>query len=153
MTSAHLVDSGVPAQPPHRRRRRALAVVGLVLAYLLLLVLGVAVGVVGAFYSGWKLGHGTLALPAGLLLGIVGCLALFLGGRQLVLSRLGAAVPGVAWLLAVIVLSAARPEGDVVLPANAITGYAYLFGGAIAAAFASSLPTLPDKRRILNARS
>ncbi len=152
MTPADLAGPLAPARPGRPGPRRALVVAGHALAYLLLLALGMAVGVVGAFYSGWKLGRGTLAFPVGLLLGVACCLALFLAGRQLVRSRLGAAVPGVAWFLAVVVLATARPEGDVILPVNAITAYAYLFGGAIAAAYASSLPVLPDKPRTLNTR-
>jgi hypothetical protein len=47
---------------------------------------------------------------------------------RLLRSKLAALTPGLAWMVPTLVLSAERPEGDLVIAANA-PGYVYIFGG------------------------
>jgi Family of unknown function (DUF6113) len=63
-------------------------------------------------------------------------------------SRFAAVMPAVLWLVVVVGLSLGRPEGDVVLPGDAV-GLFLLFGGAAAAAFgvARAIPPRPVRTR------
>ncbi|MYS21435.1 hypothetical protein GA0115240_13082 [Streptomyces sp. DvalAA-14] len=104
-------------------------------AYAGLGVLGVCVAVAGALVQGgW--------FPGGLLLGLVGCAALFYGGVKATGTRLGAVVPGGVWLVVVIALSTSRPEGDFLFAAG-VGPYIYLLGGAMVAVICATVPQLP----------
>lgn len=99
--------------------------------YVVLAVLGCLVAVAGALVQdGW--------FPGGLILAIVGTAALFYGGRTLMVSRLGAVVPLVAWFLTVMYLSISRPEGDFLFAA-AIGPYVFLLGGMAAGVICATL--------------
>lgn len=100
--------------------------------YLALAVLGAAVGVAGGLLQdAW--------FPGGLLLALVGSAALFYGGTLLTGTRLGAVVPAGVWLVTVILLSFARPEGDFLFT-NSIEPYVYLLGGSMAGVMCATLP-------------
>lgn len=108
------------------------------ITHALLAVLGAVVAVAGAVVQGgW--------FPFGLLLGVAGTAALFLGGARLTGTRAGAGVPAVAWLAAVIALSMTRAEGDAVFAADA-SPYIYLMAGALAGVICATLPTPPGGR-------
>jgi Family of unknown function (DUF6113) len=111
--------------------------IGRLLAYLALLVLGAAVGVAGSFVQAATVDAGPVPVPFGLVIALGGCAGLFMGGAWVMRTRLGAVVPAVAWLLAVLVMSSKRPEGDVVLPQQA-TAYGYLFIGTLVGATAAT---------------
>lgn len=100
-------------------------------AYPLLAVLGVAVGIAGALVQdAW--------FPGGLLLALAGSAALFWGGTRLTGDRVGAVVPAGLWLVTVLLLSSARPEGDFLF-ANGLAPYAYLLGGSMAGVMCATL--------------
>jgi hypothetical protein len=100
---------------------------GRLLAYAGLAVLGVLAGVAGALVQGgW--------FPLGLLLALGGAAGLFWGGALLTGSRAGAASPGGGWVLAVMLLTSTRPQGDFVFASGA-GSYLFLLGG-MAPAFA-----------------
>ncbi|MER7806722.1 DUF6113 family protein [Streptomyces sp900116325] len=74
-------------------------------AYLGLAVLGVLVGIAGAFVqAAW--------FPGGLLLALVAAAGVFYGGRLLTGTQVGALAPAAGWLISVVVLLGGRPEGD-----------------------------------------
>ncbi|MEU6343096.1 MULTISPECIES: DUF6113 family protein [unclassified Streptomyces] len=101
------------------------------LAYPVLAVLGAAVAVAGALVqAAW--------FPGGLILALAGSAALFWGGGRLTGGRVGAVVPAAVWLLTVIFLSSARPEGDFLF-ANGLSPYIYLLGGAMAGVMSATL--------------
>jgi hypothetical protein len=77
--------------------------------------------------------------PGGLLLALAGSAALFYGGTLLTGTRLGAVVPAAVWLIGVLLLSSARPEGDFLF-ANGIGPYVYLLAGAMAGVICATLP-------------
>ncbi|MFC5030224.1 MULTISPECIES: DUF6113 family protein [Streptomyces] len=109
---------------------------GRTVSYLVLGVLAALVGGAGALVQdGW--------FPGGLLLALAGVAGLFYGGVKLTGTRLGAAVPGAVWLITVMLLSSARPEGDFLFAAG-IGPYIYLLGGALAGVVCATLPQLPS---------
>jgi hypothetical protein len=94
-------------------------------------VLGAVVGLAGALVqSGW--------FPGGLLLALVGAAGLFLGGARATESRAGAVAPAVGWMVAVILLTASRPEGDFLFGAG-VGSYLFLLGGMAAAVMCATL--------------
>jgi hypothetical protein len=99
--------------------------------YLGLLVLGAVVGVAGALVqAGW--------FPGGLLLALVGEAGLLLGGARAAGSRGGAVAPAAGWMIAVILLTASRPEGDFVFAAES-GSYLFLLGGMAVAVICATL--------------
>ncbi len=100
-------------------------------AYLGLFVLGAIVGVAGALVqSGW--------FPGGLLLALAGEAGLCLGGARGAGSRGAAVAPAAGWLIAVILLTASRPEGDFVFAAGG-GSYLFLLGGMAVAVICATL--------------
>ncbi len=78
---------------------------GRIAAYLGLALLGVLVGIAGSLIQGaW--------FPGGLALALLASAGLFYGSMQATGTQLGVAAPAAGWLLAIIVLSNGRPEGD-----------------------------------------
>jgi hypothetical protein len=103
-------------------------------SYLSLAVLGALVALAGALVQAGL-------FPGGLLLALAGCAALFYGGLKATGSRVGVAVPAAVWLIAVLLLSATRPEGDFLFGAG-VGAYIYLLGGALSAVICATLPQL-----------
>ena len=120
-------DPGAPREPGPEWMDRALL--------LPLLVVGLALGVIGSFLVPLRVG-GTL-VPLAPVLAVVGNVAVGVLGARAVGSRAGAVVPAAGWLLVVLALGSARPEGDVVLPGGGGEGMvalAFILLGAVAAA-------------------
>lgn len=116
---------------------------GRIAAYLGLFVLGAVTGLAGALVqSGW--------FPGGLLLALAGAAGLFLGGARAANSRAGAVAPAAGWMIAVIVCTAGRPEGDFLFGAGG-GSYLFLLGGMALAVICATLglgrqPDRPDVR-------
>jgi len=104
---------------------------GRLVVYVGLLLLGAVTGLAGALVqAGW--------FPGGLLLALLGAAGLFLGGARALGSRGGAVAPAAGWMLAVILLTACRPEGDFLFGAG--TGsYLFLLGGMATAVICATL--------------
>lgn len=102
-------------------------------AYVALGALGALAGVSGALVqAGW--------FPLGLLVALGGAAGLFWGGALVTRTRVGAAAPAAGWTLAVVALTAPRPEGDSVFAAD-VGSYLYLLGGmGLAVACATLAP-------------
>ncbi|MFE3635850.1 DUF6113 family protein [Streptomyces cellostaticus] len=104
---------------------------GLFAAYAGLLVLGAVVGLAGALVQGaW--------FPGGLLLALAGAAGLFLGGAYALRGRGGAVAPVTGWIVAVILLTTSRPEGDFLFSAG-LGSYLFLFGGMAVAVICATL--------------
>jgi hypothetical protein len=104
---------------------------GRIAALLGLVVLGAVVGVAGALVqAGW--------FPGGLLLALAGAAGLFLGGARVTGSRGGAVAPAFGWVVAVIFLTASRPEGDFLFGAGA-GSYLFLLGGMALAVICATI--------------
>ena len=100
-----------------------------------LVVLGALVGTAGALVqAAW--------FPGGLLLALLATAAVFYGGLRATGTQVGVVAAGCGWLLAVILLSFGRPEGD-----GAFGGGAgellFLFGGMAVAVICATLSRLP----------
>lgn len=101
-----------PLRPPSPGR--AAALVGLFL-------LGAVTGFAGALVqAAW--------FPGGLLLALAGAAGAFLGGTYATRSRGGAVAPAAGWIVAVILLTTTRPEGDFLFGAGG-GSYLFLLGG------------------------
>ncbi|QTE00686.1 DUF6113 family protein [Streptomyces cyanogenus] len=113
-----------PLRPPSAGR--AAALVGLFL-------LGALVGIAGALVqAGW--------FPGGLLLALAGAAGLFLGGARATASRGGAVAPAAGWIVAVVLLTTARPEGDFLFGAGG-GSYLFLLGGMALAVICATVGT------------
>jgi uncharacterized protein DUF6113 len=98
---------------------------GRALGYAGLAVLGLLAGVAGSLVQGgW--------FPLGLLLSLGGAAGLFWGGALLTRTRAGAAAPGGGWVLAVLLLTVSRPQGDFIFASNG-GSYLFLLGGMLLA--------------------
>ncbi len=102
----------------------------------LLFVLGAVVGVAGSLVQGGF-------FPAGLLLALLGAAGLFYGGSRAIGTRAGAVAPAAGWLVAVMLLTATRPEGDFLFGAG-IVSYGYLLGGMAVAVMCATLGQGPQ---------
>ncbi|MFF4184835.1 DUF6113 family protein [Streptomyces sp. NPDC001691] len=99
--------------------------------YLLLVVVGALVGVAGALVqAAW--------FPGGLVLSLAGATGLFSVGAQLAGGRGGVGAPAAGWLVAVILLTTSRPEGDFVFGAG-VGSYVFLLGGMVAAVICATI--------------
>ncbi|WP_152772070.1 DUF6113 family protein [Streptomyces spongiae] len=100
-------------------------------AYVGLFLLGAVVGAAGALVqAAW--------IPGGLLLALVGAAGLFLGGAHATGARAGAVAPAAGWMIAVILLTASRPEGDFLFGAGVVS-YLFLLGGIAVAVMCATL--------------
>ncbi|MEU8654435.1 DUF6113 family protein [Streptomyces sp. NPDC048737] len=100
-------------------------------AYLGLLLLGALTALAGALLqAGW--------FPGGLLLALAGAAGLFLGGARAVGSRAGAVAPAAGWMIAVVLLTAGRPEGDFLFGAGG-GSYLFLLGGMALAVICATI--------------
>ena len=106
-----------------------------VLGYLLVLVAGVAAGVLGSFTFAYTRGP----LPVGLLVALCLCLAAFVASGLLLRSRAAAVVAAGGWLVSVGMLSMQRPEGDLIVPATTL-GYCWLLVGTLVAGLSLAMP-------------
>jgi hypothetical protein len=129
--SANPEDPGRPAAGSLLAQPLRMPSAGRTAAYAGLLLLGAVVGVAGALVQG-------AYFPGGLLLALAGAAGTFLGGARLTGARAGAAVPVVGWLVAVVLLTTSRPEGDFVFGAS-LRPYLFLLGGMVVAMICATL--------------
>lgn len=94
-------------------------------AYAMLAVVGVGLGVTGAFQHAAYFGTGLPLAAIGWLVLLFGAVY---GMGRLMGGKLGALVPAVVWMLVSMVFAGQRSEGDLVIAANT-AGYLYLYGG------------------------
>ncbi|MFH8625173.1 DUF6113 family protein [Streptomyces vietnamensis] len=99
-----------------------------------LFVLGLLVGTAGSLVqAAW--------LPAGLLLALLAAGGLFYGGLRATGTQVGVAAAGGGWLVAVMLLSLGRPEGDGLF-GGGVGELLFLFGGMALAVMCVTLPRL-----------
>jgi hypothetical protein len=87
---------------------------------------------------------GTVVIPVAVVLALAGNavlprLAVAAAGR-----KAAALLPPVLWLAVVFVFAAPRPEGDLIVPGT-WSGLAFLFLGAIGAAYGAAMAVLPPR--------
>ena len=109
---------------------------------LLLLLLGLVIGVAGAFIQAQRLvldtPWGVVSIPWGVPVVWVGLVIVIRGGVWALGSRWGGWAVAGGWLVATIALSAESPSGDVALSGGG-RQFVYLLGGVILASAAASI--------------
>ena len=108
---------------------------GRLLLRAVLLALGVLVGALGSFVHAQVVA----GVPVGLLCAYALTAAALATAGLATRSRSGPAAISAGWLLALLLLSAPRPEGDLVV-AGDLAGYAWSLGGLVLAAVAVAVP-------------
>ncbi|KJK41155.1 membrane protein [Streptomyces variegatus] len=94
-------------------------------------VLGAVTGVAGALVQpGW--------FPGGLLLALAGEAGAVLGATRVIRGRAGGVAAAAGWMLAVVLLTASRPEGDFLFAAGS-GSYLFLLGGIAVAVICATL--------------
>jgi hypothetical protein len=107
-------------------------------AHAALFVLGAVIGAAGALIQGaW--------FPGGLFLAVLGAAGLFLGSGRATGTRAGSVSPAAGWVIAVLLLTASRPEGDFLFGAG-IGSYLFLLGGLAVAVICATLPQVHHGR-------
>jgi hypothetical protein len=102
-------------------------------AYVLLTLLGAAVGLAGCFVQ-------PLWFPGGLALALAAAFAVFYGGRALTGTKLGAGLPALGWFAVLLVANSPRPEGDYLVLAD-LGSFVFLLGGLGLAVICATMPT------------
>jgi hypothetical protein len=116
-------------------------------AVVLLFVLGLVLGIFGALLIPAGPRIGPVLLSVGVAVALVGNIVAGVLGTEMTGNRLGAIVPGIGWVVAVLPLGAKRPEGDLIVTGDT-KGYAFLLAGLLAAvAVAALAPLWVDRRR------
>ncbi|MFD3536734.1 DUF6113 family protein [Streptomyces sp. NPDC058664] len=122
------MSAPTPGTPPASRNARFVW-------YAVLVVLGALVGTAGSLVqAAW--------LPGGLFLALLATAALCYGGLRATGTQTGAVTGAAGWLLAVILLSLGRPEGDGVF-AGGVGELLFLFGGMAVAVMCATLSRSP----------
>lgn len=103
-----------------------------------LVALGFLVGAGGSFLQAHTLGLG-VRWPSGALFAVLVLASVGLSAGLLARSRLGLGMVAAGWVISVLVFTAGRPEGDVIIAAD-LPGYLYLFGGVAALGVVSVVP-------------
>jgi hypothetical protein len=123
------VSDGGPGSTPAQLLRPPSA--GRAATHVGLFVFGGVVALAGALVqAAW--------FPGGLLLALAGAAGLFLGGAYATRSRGGAVAPAAGWIVTVVLLTTARPEGDFLFGAGA-GSYLFLLGGMALAVICATL--------------
>ncbi|MFF0060514.1 DUF6113 family protein [Streptomyces sp. NPDC005279] len=108
---------------------------GRIAAYLGLAVLGALIGFAGSLVQGaW--------FPGGLVLALLATAGLFYGSLRATGTQLGALAPAVGWLLAIVLLSIGRPEGDGLFSAG-IGPLVFMLGGMALAVMCATMSRPP----------
>jgi hypothetical protein len=111
----------------------------LIAALLGLFLLGLIVGIGGALVHYMRVSVGGTALPTGTVLGVLAVGGVAFAGGVLLRSRLGAAIPSAGWLVAGMVLSSPKAEGDILIGGAGID-YGFLVGGVALLLAVCALP-------------
>lgn len=113
------------------------------LGALALLVVGVVLGLAGAFVQAQRLvldtPWGAATIPWGVPVVWIALVAAIRGGVWWIRTRWGGTAVAVGWVLTTIALSAESPSGDVALSGGG-RQLTYLLGGVILASAAASIP-------------
>ncbi|WP_046497984.1 DUF6113 family protein [Streptomyces odonnellii] len=124
-----------PQQPP-LGPHMTLPGPGRIAAYAGLAVLGALVALAGSLVQGgW--------FPGGLVLALLATVAVFLGGLRATGTQMGVGAPAAGWLIAAVLLSTGRPEGDAAFSAG-VGPLIYLLGGMALAVMCATMSRLPQ---------
>ncbi|GAB2512466.1 hypothetical protein [Paramicrobacterium agarici] len=111
---------------------------------LITLVLGVVYGIVGTVGHTLTLTPLGITIPYGLVLGLIGVLALLLGLRLVIAERLPSIAAGIGIVGIVALFSLPSPGGSVLIT-QSVLGLVWLFGVPLVAAIVLAWPRLPER--------
>lgn len=109
-----------------------------VLLALLLLVLGLLLGVIGAFVQAQRAIFDAFTLPWGVVITLLVLIAAIRGGVWLMMSRVGGWAVFAGWLIATVAMSAETQSGDMALSGGG-RQMTYLVLGVIVGAAAATI--------------
>lgn len=105
--------------------------------YLLLVLLGAVTGAAGVLvHAAW--------FPGGLLLALLATTGVFYGAMTATGTRSGVGASAAGWLVAIVLLTVSRPEGDLLIGGSAVS-YAYMLGGMAIAVICATMLQLPQR--------
>jgi hypothetical protein len=113
--------------------------IGRILALVVLAALGAATGILGAFVHDVSYELLGIGLPVGLFLALALAAVGYLLAGWVLRNRLAVLAPGLGWLVPALAMAVPRPEGDLVVAANA-AGYAFLLGGSVLIGLSLAMP-------------
>ncbi|RWZ64704.1 hypothetical protein ELQ92_08190 [Labedella populi] len=114
------------------------------------IVVGAVYGSVGTVAHPVTVTIGSIVFPYGLVVALVGVLALFIGFRLVVGGRL-AAVGAAVGVVGIVSLFSLESAGGSILIREGLTGVVWLVGPALLGALVISWPSLPTRTRRLEA--
>jgi hypothetical protein len=118
--------------------------------FVLGLLVGVVYGAVGTVAHPLAVSIGSLSLPYGLVVGLVGVLGLFVGFRLVVGGRL-AAVGAAVGVVGIVSLFSLESIGGSILIREGLAGSVWLVGPALLGALVIAWPSLPARAHRLEA--
>ncbi|OEJ25176.1 hypothetical protein AR457_12610 [Streptomyces agglomeratus] len=105
--------------------------------YVLLVLLGAVTGAAGVLvHAAW--------FPGGLLLSLLAAAGVFYGGMYLTGTKSGVGASAAGWLVAIVLLTVSRPEGDLLIGGSSVS-YAYMLGGMAIAVICATMTQLPQQ--------
>lgn len=110
---------------------------------LMVIVLGLVAGMIGAMLQTYVLRVGEVVIPVGALAVVVVLLLLARASAWWVGSRRGAILFSVPWLISTLAMATTTPGGDLVINAGARQAV-YILGGSMLLAAACGFPLLPE---------
>jgi 4-amino-4-deoxy-L-arabinose transferase-like glycosyltransferase len=117
---------------------------GRVVSCILALVVGAVFGAVGTVAHQSTLTIGTVALPLGLPLALLGVFALLLGFRLLLRDRLVVLLAAVGVVAVIALFSVQSPGGSVLIP-QGFAGIVWTIGPVLLATVVVAWPRLPER--------
>jgi hypothetical protein len=144
---------GPVAHPDHSRPADvdpAPSLASRIVTFVLGLLVGVVYGAVGTVAHPLAVSIGSISLPYGLVVGLVGVLALFVGFRLVVGGRL-AAVGAAVGAVGIVSLFSLESIGGSILIREGLAGSVWLVGPALLGALVIAWPSLPTHAHRLEA--
>ena len=109
-------------------------------SWVIALALGVLFGVMGTAVSQSRITVFDVAIPVGLVVGLLAVTLLLMGLRMLFRTRTPAIVAAFGLVLAVFLLSQPSQGGSVLLPANSVLALVWTFGPTVIALLVIAWP-------------
>lgn len=133
-----------PPQPVQEDAPREQSTVSRVIGIVLAFLVGVAYGAIGTVAHAWAPSFFGVALPIGLVLGILGVAMLLLGLRIVLGDRLAAAAAALGVILMIGLLLLESVGGSVLIP-QSVSGLVWTIAPGLVAVLVVAWPKLPER--------
>lgn len=132
------------AETPDAAMRDEPSTASRIITAVITLVLGVVYGTVGTVAHTLSVSPFGFPLPYGLVLGLLGVLALLVGLRLVIAERMPSVAAGIGVVGIVALFSFSSPGGSVLIT-QGVVGLVWLFGVPLLAAVVLAWPRLPER--------